>query len=31
MLLELDMTRTDGTYKKVLANYANPIPPAIDE
>jgi len=31
MPLELDMARTDGTYKKVLANYADPIPPVIDE
>ena len=31
MLLELDMARTDGTYKKVLAKYANPVLLIIDE
>ena len=31
MLLELDLARTDGTYKKVLAKYANPVLLIIDE
>lgn len=30
-LLELDMARTDGTYKKALAKYANPVLLIIDE
>ena len=31
MLLELDLARTDGTYKKVQAKYANPVLLIIDE
>lgn len=31
MLLELDMARADGTYKKALAKYANPVLLIIDE
>ena len=31
MLLELDLARTDGSYKKVQAKYANPILLIIDE
>lgn len=31
LLLELDMARNDGTYKKVQAKYANPILLIIDE
>lgn len=31
MLLELDLARTDGTYKKVQAKYANPTLLIIDE
>ena len=31
MLLELDMARTNGTYKKVQAKYANPVLLIIDE
>jgi len=31
LLLELDMARDDGTYKKVMAKYANPILLIIDE
>ena len=30
MLLELDLARTDGTYKKVQAKYANPVLLIID-
>ena len=31
LLLELDMARADGTYKKVQAKYANPVLLIIDE
>ena len=31
MLLELELARTDGTYKKVQAKYANPVLLIIDE
>jgi len=31
LLLELEMSRSDGTYKKVQAKYANPILLIIDE
>lgn len=31
MLLELELARTDGTYKKVLTKYANPIVLILDE
>lgn len=31
MLLELDLARTDGTYKKVQAKYATPVLLIIDE
>ena len=31
LLLELDMARSDGTYKKVQAKYANPVLLIIDE
>ena len=31
ILLELDLARTDGTYKKVQAKYANPVLLIIDE
>ena len=31
LLLELDISRSDGSYKKVLAKYANPIVLIIDE
>jgi len=31
LLLELDMARSNGTYKKVLAKYANPVLLIIDE
>lgn len=31
MLMELEMARNDGTYKKVLNKYANPVLLIIDE
>ena len=31
LLLELDLARTDGSYKKVQAKYANPVLLIIDE
>lgn len=31
MLLELDIARSDGTYKKVINKYANPIVLILDE
>ena len=31
LLLELEMARSDGTYKKVMAKYANPVLLIIDE
>ena len=31
MLLELDLARTDSTYKKVQAKYTNPVLLIIDE
>ena len=31
MFLELEMARNDGTYKKVLSKYANPVLLVIDE
>ena len=31
MLLELELARSDGTYKKVLSKYANPVVLILDE
>ena len=31
LLMDLEMARNDGTYKKVQAKYANPVPLIIDE
>ena len=31
LLLELEMARNDGTYKKIQSKYANPILLIIDE
>jgi DNA replication protein DnaC len=31
LLIDLEMSRNDGTYKKVMSNYANPVLLIIDE
>ena len=31
LLIDLEMARTDGTYKKVMAKYANPVVLILDE
>jgi len=31
MLIDLEMARTDGSYKKVMAKYANPLVLILDE
>ena len=31
LLIELEMSRNEGTYKKVMAKYANPLLLIIDE
>ena len=31
LLIDLEMARTDGNYKKVMAKYANPVVLILDE
>ena len=31
LLIDLEVARTDGNYKKVMANYANPVVLILDE